>query len=144
MKAIAQEDPYGCGVACVAFVLKIKYENALSLFENGQTRVKEIPDFYCREIVTILKSNTDKHFDYKYVKPRLRKKIYKDGVIVFIEKSKKYKYGHYLVRFEDKWMDPWINFPDKNRKAGFRKVLLGKAIYFIFEDFVNREKKRFA
>jgi hypothetical protein len=136
MKAIVQEDDFGCAVACVAFVLGIKYQEAVFLFENGEARVSGIPDFYCREIVLILGSNTNQQFDYKYIKPRLKKKIYEDCAIVFIKKSKKYKYGHYLVRSKDTWMDPWINFPDKNRKAGFRKRLPGRSIYMIY----NKEK----
>jgi hypothetical protein len=75
-------------------------------------------------------------YQYRYLKPRLRKIIYRDDVIVFIKRSKKYPFGHYLVRYQNLWMDPWINFPKekdvKKAKAGFRKRLPGKAIYALF------------
>lgn len=128
MEPIVQEDDYGCGVACVAFVLTIPYKKAVLLFKEGEIRVKGIPDFYCREICEILGE-----YSYKYIKPRLRNRIYAGGTIVFIKKSGKYKYGHYLVRFENKWMDPWINFPDEQRIAGFRNRLPGKPIYMIYK-----------
>jgi hypothetical protein len=132
MKLIAQEDSYGCGVACVAFALNKSYKEALSLFPNGKKRARSIPDFYCRELVWIL-NNTGRNYEYKYIKPKLRRKIYKTGTIVFIKKSKKYKYGHYLIRYENKWMDPWINFPRLNANAGFRKRLPGRPIYALLE-----------
>lgn len=40
-------------------------------------------------------------------------------------------FGHYLIRFNNQWIDPWINLPNKNIKAGFRKRLPGKPIYGI-------------
>lgn len=131
MRAIVQEHKYGCGVVCVAFVLGIKYKEAVLLFENGDYRVKMVPNFYCREMVSVLNSNTAREYVYKYLKKRLRSKIYRQSTIVYIKKSKKYKYGHYLVRFGNKWMDPWINLPNRNRKAGFRKRLPGKPTYLI-------------
>ncbi|MEM0476561.1 MAG: hypothetical protein QW367_02905 [Candidatus Aenigmatarchaeota archaeon] len=73
---------------------------------------------------------------YKYLKPKWRRKIYQEGTIVFIKRNKKYPYGHYLVRYKNLWMDPWINLLKEKRmekaKAGFRKRLPGKPIYAIF------------
>jgi len=78
----------------------------------------------------------DKSIEYKYIKGKIRKKIYQDNTIVFIKRSKKYPYGHYLSRYKSSWMDPWINSKNdrkiKKIKAGFRKRLPGKAIYAIF------------
>ncbi|MEK7160371.1 MAG: cysteine peptidase family C39 domain-containing protein [Patescibacteria group bacterium] len=131
MKPTRQEDAFGCAVACVAFVLNIKYKYATELFKNGKKKARS-SGFYCKEIVEVFK-NTGFKYQYKYIKPKIRNKIYQQNAIVFIKKSKKYHYGHYLVRFENKWMDSWINFPDKKIKAGFRKRLPGKAIYAIFQ-----------
>ncbi len=130
MKSIKQEDSLGCAIACVASVLKIEYKDAIRLFINGKKRAKEIPNFYCREIVMIL-NNAGLNYQYKYIKPEIRNKIYQQNSIVFIKRSKKYSYGHYLVRFKNKWVDSWINFPNESIKAGFRKRLPGKALYVI-------------
>ena len=130
MKSIAQEDSLGCGIACVAFILKLTYKEAKNLFLDGKRRAKEEPNFYCGEIVGILE-NVGLSYEYKYLKKRLKHKIYRSNTIVYLRKSKKYPFGHYLVRYENKWMDPWINFPKENINAGFRKRLPGKPIYAI-------------
>lgn len=129
MKAVTQQDLYGCAVACVAFVLKISYLKSLSLFVLGKKKAATV-GFYCKEIVSALKK---KGLNYKliYVGGKNKKNIYKNGTIVFIKKSKKYYSGHYLCRFEGKWMDSWINFPYEKRQAGFRKRLPGKLLYAI-------------
>ncbi|KKS13795.1 MAG: hypothetical protein UU67_C0016G0008 [Candidatus Daviesbacteria bacterium GW2011_GWB1_41_5] len=129
MKPVRQEHSYGCGVACLAFVLCTDYETVLDMFEKGKYKAENI-GFFCKELTSLLNSRNLK-YEWKYVKPRIRKRIYSPNVIVFIKRSKKYPVGHYLARCEDKWMDPWINFPSLNIKAGFRKRLSGTAIYAI-------------
>jgi len=131
MKPVRQEDGLGCAVACVAFVLEISYQEALTLFDDGRTRVKSKANFYCPEIVEILNS---KGMNYRWKKliDTSEKEINSDYSIVFIKRSKKYPYGHFLARYEGKWMDPWINLPDKNIKAGFRKVPPTKPTYLVF------------
>ncbi|MCL5970876.1 MAG: hypothetical protein M1450_05270 [Patescibacteria group bacterium] len=132
MKPVKQDDDFGCAVACVAFVLNTRYSNAIKFFRNGKKRAERIPNFYCRELVEIL-NNAGLNYQYKRFKPKIRRKIHKEKSIVFIRRSKKYRYGHYLVRFNNLWMDPWINLPDRKIKAGFRKRLPGKAIYAILK-----------
>ncbi len=130
---VKQEDQLGCGVACVSFILDISYLEALCLFKKGELRAKRL-GFYCKDIIEAF-NNIGIRYTYKYIKQRIRSKIYKKGTIVFIKKSKKYPSGHYLCRAQDVWMDPWINFRlDKDilkAKAGFRKRLPGKPIYAI-------------
>ncbi len=128
---VAQEDPLGCAVACVAFRLGMSYRDALKLFNDGEDRVKKKADFYCREIVQILNSQ-GLSYGYRYIKKRCRRSIYKPGSIVFIKRSKKYPVGHYLCRANNGWMDPWINIPFGDRKAGFRKRLPGIPTYLTF------------
>jgi hypothetical protein len=74
-------------------------------------------------------------YEYKYVNQKINKRLYKDGTIVFIKRCKRYPFGHYLIRHNNKWMDPWINLPfDKdisNAKSGFRKRLPATPIYAI-------------
>jgi|GEM_PF-597686 len=130
---IAQENPLGCGIACLAFVLGFDYQKTLRLFKKGRQKANN-KGFYCRELVKVLNSQ-GRNFEYRYIKGKTRKKIYQDNVIVFIKRSKKYPLGHYLCRYKNLWMDPWINF-QKNRniketKAGFRKRLPGHSIYAI-------------
>lgn len=131
VRAVKQEDQLGCGIACVAFILRIKYKDARHLFVDGKRRAKEEANFYCREIAKILESRTLLSCEYKYLKRKLKHKIYKPTTIIFIKRSKKYPFGHYLCRSKTGWMDPWINIPNKKIVAGFRKRLPGKPTYFI-------------
>lgn len=130
MKTIRQEDRLGCAVACVAFVLQISYKNALQLFKDGEHRVVEKPNFYCPEIVKILNSH-GKNYAWKKIKSSEENDL-GELSIVFISRSERYKYGHFLCKHRSKWMDSWINLPDKNIKAGWRVDLPGIPSYVIY------------
>ena len=130
MKPVKQEDGLGCAVACVAFVLNIPYSEALKLFKDGKRRVREEANFYCPEIENILNG---KGLNYSW------EKLNKENVelidrslsIVFVDASTEYPYGHFLARYKYAWMDPWINFPDAKRRAGFRNKLPGVPTYVV-------------
>lgn len=131
---IVQENSFGCGIACATFALGLNYQKTLRLFKkDGQRAISQ--GFYCRHLVKILNSQGN-NFDYKYIKSKIKNKIYQNNSIVFIKRSKKYPFGHYLCRYKRLWMDPWINFQKnkniKEAKAGFRKKLPDKPIYVIF------------
>ncbi|KKR77526.1 MAG: hypothetical protein UU22_C0042G0005 [Parcubacteria group bacterium GW2011_GWA2_40_8] len=130
MKLIKQENQMGCGIACAAVILNFSYKRTFKLFSLGKA---DFTGFTCKEIVDALKRG-GLDYSYKYIKPRLKNIIYKEDTIVFIQRSNKYKHGHYLVRGRNIWMDPWINFPNANRRSGFRKRLPGKSIYVIFSN----------
>ena len=132
MKPIKQEHSYGCCIACLAFILQTDYKTVLNSIKGGAYKAENI-GFFCRNLTMILNSKGHK-YKWKYLKPRIRKRIYSTNVIVFIKRSKKYPAGHYLVRHEDKWMDSWINFPNLPIKAGFRRRLSEKAIYAIIPE----------
>ena len=129
MEPIAQENNFGCGVACTAFLLKINYAVAVGLFEMGEEKTDKT-GFKCKDIVKVL-NEFGLRYIYKHVGFKIKNKIYSSGVIVFIRRSKKYPSGHYLVRYRNKWMDSWINFPRMDRQAGFRRRLPGQPIYMI-------------
>lgn len=131
MKPIRQEDGLGCAVACVAFVLRIPYSKALDLFVDGERRVKEEANFYCPEIVKILNKN---ELSYRWKKIQ-KEKDFKDYSIVFVERSSKLPYGHFLTKYNNKWMDPWINLPEIPTKGGFREALPGTPTYLVFPLF---------
>lgn len=126
---IKQEDKLGCAVACTAFLLSINYQNSLKLFKSGEYRAKN-KGFLCKDIIMVLKKAGLK-YEYRYIGNKIRRKIYKPNTIVYVRKSKKYPHGHYLARFDNKWMDSWIDFPDKYIKAGYRKRLPERPIYAI-------------
>lgn len=132
MKPLRQEDGFGCAVACVAFILKVPYSEALTLFYDGKRRSKEKANFYCPEIVQIL-NNAGLQYAWQKLPKKPTKIIYKNYSIIFIQRSYKYPYGHFFCRYNDAWMDPWMNLPNKNIKAGVRKRLPGKPTYLIYK-----------
>lgn len=129
--SITQESDFGCGVACFAFVTGTTYKQAVEFLGEAQAKSSR---FWVKDFVAQL---TRFGLDYvsKYVKPHVRNKIYKEGCIVLIRRSRIYPAGHYLVRHNSQWMDPWINLPSdkdiKNAKSGYRKKLPGKPMYVL-------------
>jgi len=132
MKSITQEHDFGCGIASVAFVLKISYKETFRYFDIKKARLQ---GFYCKDLINVF-NRFGLYYEYKYLKPRIRRRIYKKATIVFIRKSKAYPYGHYLVRVDKGWMDSWINIKIstniRNSRSGFRKRLPGNPIYALF------------
>jgi hypothetical protein len=137
-KGIKQEDNFGCGVACVATLLGLSYQQTIRLFSRGRIQAKQ-KGFTCRELVKAL-NNCGKNYYYRYISSKIKPKIYQDKTIVFIKRSTLYPNGHYFCRINSLWMDPWINFRESKSiteaRAGFRKRLPGKPIYAIFSVFV--------
>jgi hypothetical protein len=128
-KPVKQEDELGCVIACVAFILNLTYKETIKLFENGKQRAKEIPNFYCPEIVEIL---NQKGLCYAWIKLDKIPTNYPDQSLVFIKANNKLPFGHFLVRHNNTWIDSWINLPSLNIQAGFRKNLPGVPSYLIF------------
>lgn len=134
-QSITQEFDYGCGIACYAFVLGLSYKEAAASLGAKQASSTR---FWIKNFAEAL-NKSGKPYIAKYVKPHLKSKIYKDGTIVLIRRSKYYPAGHYLIRHKNTWMDPWINLPfNKNiaeAKSGFRKRLPGNPMYALFPEF---------
>ena len=129
---VTQKDSLGCGVASVAYVLGVTYDNALEQFDIG--KVKAV-GCYCKDIIEVLEQNNKKCV-YKYVGNQTQRIVYRQNTIVYIKKSKKYPRGHYLVRVKNGWHDSWINFTNEKNvcaaKSGIRKRLPDRVIYAIF------------
>ena len=129
MGPIVQQDPYGCGIACTAFVFGLNYQQTKKYFRKKGNK----PNFYCKDIVAALaKGRKDYHYNYVGNK----KLNFKENTIVFIKKSKKFPYGHYLVKSKEGWMDPWINLDINNpqikkARAGFIKRIPGRITWAI-------------
>jgi len=130
-ESVTQEFDYGCGIACYAFVLGISYKEAEVRLGPKQAKSER---FWVKDLTNAL-NKADLHYERKYIKPHVKPLIYKHGVIVLLGRSKDYPVGHYLVRYNNTWMDPWINLPDNRNiheaKSGFRNALPGIPKYAI-------------
>lgn len=132
-KSITQEFDYGCGIACYAFALDLDCRQAVAKLGAEQAISTR---FYVKDLTLALNKGGASYIS-KHVKPRIGKRIYEEGTIVLIRRSKNYPTGHYLIRHNGAWMDPWINLQqDKNilnATSGFRKRLPGAPMYAILK-----------
>ena len=129
-KLTAQEHSMGCGVACVASLLGISYKKSLRLFNKKYASTR---GYYLKELALAL---SKKGLDYKYSKITdvTKKSLKIPGSIVFIRRSKKYPAGHYLLKTDKGWMNPWINYPKINpAKSGFQKKLPGEPQWVLYK-----------
>lgn len=135
--SVTQELEYGCGVACFAFVCNITFQQAITFLGRGYS-VKH--GWRPSDLVTALNV-----YGYSYRNKYVRKKdmvSYEEGTIILIERSSEYPVGHYLVRHNTQWMDPWFNMHNNDgiqkAKSGFREVLPGKPMYALYPLVDNR------
>ena len=129
---VVQKHNYGCGSACVAFVTNSDYGKIVHLMGKNKATSK---GFLCKELVKTLKS-LGLLYKYCHINSKNQKQIFRNGVIVFMRRCKRFPEGHYLVYWYGFWMDPWINFSrnkDIDRaRSGYRKGLPDKPIYGLF------------
>ena len=128
MNAVVQEQPMGCGIACVASAAGTTYATVLRKVDAKHASGR---GYYCSELVAALRKCG---LTYSYGKASAhRKEMRHEGTIVFIARSKQYPAGHYLVRTRRGWMNPWLNYPCITpARAGFNQRLPGKAEWVLF------------
>ena len=120
----------GCGIACVACALNKSYKTTKKLSKNPEYAVTR--GYYCREIVDTLNKN-GLSYSFSRANNKNKKILNRIATIVFIGRNKNYPLGHYLVKTEKGWMNPWMNFPNiAPAKAGFQKKLLGEPQWIIY------------
>lgn len=128
-QAVAQEHDFGCGAACVAFVVGVEYREVVAKLGEEAARTK---GFWCKDLKRVL-NNYGLEYEVKYMKLNMKKRIYTNGAIVFIKRSQRYPYGHYVTYYNGQWMDSWRNLllddNIKNAEAGFRRRLPGQPQY---------------
>lgn len=131
LQLVKQEHALGCAVACVASLCGLTYKDALTLFhspENAWTR-----GYYCSEIVAALgRAGIDYVFS-TFNSSEHHFLLERTGTIVFLDHSQLFPHGHFLVRGEKSWMNPWSNFPQMIPvKAAFQEKLAGNISYILF------------
>lgn len=139
-QSITQEFEYGCGIACFAFLLGVSYKQAAKMLGEVQSKSDR---FWVKDLCSALNAQ-GLNYKRNYVKQHIKPILLKDGTIVLIGRSKTHPTGHYLVRHNNLWMDPWINLPRSKdilkAKSGFRKRLPGIPKYVIYELVKNRKQ----
>ncbi len=124
---IAQEHPYGCGVACVAELLDVSYHDALGLFPDG-VRKAQYEGFYLGEITAVMRSCGWGSY-WVAMQPHFLAHIQRRDNIAYLGKSKIYPSGHYLIRETDEynvrpvWKNSYANYPIWPPTAGLQVTL---------------------
>lgn len=129
---VAQHNPMGCAVACVASFCQISYEEALRLFSCPKNAW--IRGYFCNEVADALSNfgvpsrgelfDSGKHFGA----------VLQEGTIVYIAPNDLYTSGHYLLKLTDGWMNPWANFPSMMPvRAAIVKTLPGNISHIIYQ-----------
>lgn len=129
--SICQEHPFGCGVACVAFIVGDSYKNALKLFGNSNNAT--VKGYYCKDLIFALAQSGFKYRYHKY-KNNYLDLLFKNGTIVYTKKSSNYPAGHYLVKTVLGWMNPWSNFPNMPIQSKFQENLMDEVEYVIYKE----------
>jgi len=83
-ESITQEFDYGCGIACYAFALQLTYKQAAD--KLGEEQASSIR-FWVQDLTKAL-NKSGKQYESRHFKPYLYKRLYKEGTIVLIRRSK--------------------------------------------------------
>lgn len=135
-KPVTQSHPMGCAVACVAYILNVSYQRALTLFEKQSAAW--IEGYYCEDIVRALKKYSGHEYAFEKVAEGKLEQFNNEKIIVFCDRCAKYPEGHYLVKEGKTWMNPWVNYPIITpAKAGFLSVPPSKPTWFIYSKFLK-------
>lgn len=136
MKSVTQKHNFGCGAACVSFIVNKPYEDIAA--QLG-VRAAQNGGYGCQKLCRTLNQHIkDGNYRFRKFKPEIEHLVWQQGTIVFTKRSESHPAGHYLARSGDTWMDPWINLSESeevsNARSGFRAELPGDIAFIIFLD----------
>jgi hypothetical protein len=114
---VTQKEEWGCGVACVASLLDVSYEEAKALLkdEKGKSVNKGTPGLELHHIAIALQKR-----DVKVIADWEDRSDFPNGTIVCIADDALYEGEHYMLKTPKGWMDPWSNMGEMPRRAEFR------------------------
>jgi hypothetical protein len=131
-KAITQKHYCGCGFACMAFVLDEDYHQIVDRFSD---RKAELQGLLAKEIIDTLRAYGLK-YSFRHFKSFGSTDVIPNNSIVLLKFTKTYPVGHYLVKHNSTWMDPWINFDTekyiKYAESGYRDRLPYNPSYVLY------------
>ena len=139
-----QKDMNGCGIACMANLLSMSYDEVKMDFENKFYKIDRGVNI--ADIVRYLdtkglkyKSKFFKRTNNNLQSGKVLSGVERDkyskllGSITLIVKSDKYPIGHYLFRIKNGWVDPWLDLPSiDNVRAGVRDELPDDPWYVLY------------
>ena len=131
-REVRQEDDFGCGFACTAYLCDMQYQDVKKFTNNPENA--EIGGYRCKPLCDILnriykEKKSDKVWKTKYVGKTKNPEI-PNNSIIYINKNDKYKYGHYIVKTEYGYMNPFVNLDkvdgdSRLSKSGFENDICG-------------------
>lgn len=130
LREVAQEDEWGCGVACVASILAVSYAKARQLLvKHKKAKIDEEPEGLLLHHIALALRDDDFHVVADWDEP----KSCKPGTIVLVGRARGgLEHEHYIVSVGGgMFMDPWINYPDADRLAGLRADYPKGKIFYV-------------
>lgn len=119
---VAQQHPYGCGIACVAEAIGTSYKEALLLFGPDAAHKAQTFGFYCHEICQAMRNAGWRSY-WVEVQPG-GPPWSRPNAIVFIPPGPIYQAGHYLNKEPYiGWNNSWSNFPNSPPVAQVQRYL---------------------
>lgn len=116
-RLVSQQDEWGCGIACVASLTGLSYKEARSRLEarKGNPIDTGTPGLELEPIIDVLRDAGITMVQ------QVGAKRWPSGTIAFLsEEWGRYRgTGHYLLRTDDGWMDPWANLDEGRPRAGY-------------------------
>ncbi len=103
---IRQEDDFWCGFACVAFLLHISYKEVFQYFDNPEKA--KLGKYRCKFLLDALKKWWLNNYRTTYIGRKPEYSI-PNNSIVYVNKNKKYRFWHYLVKNQNWYMNPFFN-----------------------------------
>ena len=130
-----QHDINGCGIATLANLFGLDYLTVKSEFEERFYSIKN-----GIKVTDVVKYLAFKGLKYKAKHVNLLKISASEAInlakqnnsIVLIKRSEKYPIGHFFLRKDGFWIDPWYNLPSINNvHSGVRDSLPNLPMYVI-------------
>ena len=145
-KLVKQEDDFGCGLACIAYLTNKKYRQITNL--NPENLQRATTNGYRGKFLADILNSLDPESKWKtkYCGKTLNPKI-PNNSIIYIAKNDKYKFGHYIVKTEFGFMNPFSNLTEvlgdsKKSVAKFEKKICGVPVLTVTYENVNFVKDK--
>ena len=132
MNYVAQRHAMSCGVAAVANVVGISYDEAAKVFDM---KYAETRGYFCKSIVTSF-AKLGKQYRFAKYTAKSAPLAEVSGAVIFIEQSLMFPYGHWVARADNVWVDSWINLQEEKdpryAKAGVHTKLPGRPQWIVY------------
>lgn len=145
-RRVRQEDDFGCGFACVAYICDLQYQDVKKFTNNPENA--EAGGYRCKPLCDILnriykQNKIAKVWKTKYVGKTKNPEIPNESIL-YINKNDKYKYGHYIVKTKYGYMNPFSNLSEVSGNSKLSIAKYEKDLYGVPSLIITTENIKYA